>query len=66
MKRKIVFILNPISGTSGKAGIPKQIEKTINKNLFDYEIISTEYAGHASELATRAKDEGIDIEAMEP
>ncbi len=61
MKRKIVFILNPISGTSGKAGIPKQIEKTINKNLFDYEIISTEYAGHASELATRAKDEGIDI-----
>ena len=61
MKRKIVFILNPISGTNSKAGIPKLIEKTINKDLFDYEIIPTEYAGHASKIATEAKEQGVNV-----
>jgi YegS/Rv2252/BmrU family lipid kinase len=33
----------------------------LNKDLFDYEILLTERAGHASELATNAKDAGIDV-----
>ena len=49
MKRKIVFVMNPISGTASKAGIPKLIDETIDKERFDYEIRMTEYAGHASE-----------------
>lgn len=53
--------MNPISGTSSKKNIPGLIESTLNKDLFDYEILLTERAGHASELATNAKDAGIDV-----
>ncbi len=61
MKKKIVFIMNPISGTGSKASIPQLIDSTLDKNLFDYEIKTTEHAGHASEIASEAKDKGIDI-----
>ena len=55
--------MNPISGTSNKAGIPELIAKTLDTSLFDYEIKYTEHAGHAFELASEAKNEGADIVA---
>lgn len=61
MKKKIVFIMNPISGNSSKAGIPELIEKMIDKNKFDYQLKLTEYAGHASEIASQCKIDGIDV-----
>lgn len=61
MKKRIVFILNPISGTSKKNGIPAIIESTLDSDKFDYIIKVTEYAGHASEIAHEAKDNGTDI-----
>ncbi|MBQ1646625.1 MAG: YegS/Rv2252/BmrU family lipid kinase [Prevotella sp.] len=61
MKKKLVFIMNPISGTSNKAAIPDLIDTTLDKDLFDYEILLTERAGHACELASNAKDAGIDV-----
>lgn len=61
MKKKIIFIMNPISGTSSKAGIPGVIDSTLDKELFDYEIKITERSGHASELAAEAKDNKVDI-----
>lgn len=61
MKKKAVFVINLNSGTSSKAAIPGLIENTIDKEKFDYEIVITQYAGHASEIASRAKDEGKDI-----
>ena len=63
MNKRIVFIMNPISGTSNKAGIPELIANTLDTSLFDYEIKYTEHAGHAFELASEAKDEGADIVA---
>ena len=53
--------MNPISGTSNKAAIPDLIDTTLDKDLFDYEILLTERAGHACELASNAKDAGIDV-----
>ena len=50
-KKKIVFILNPISGTHSKKEIPEIIERTLDHDQFDAEIKLTEYAGHASEIA---------------
>ena len=41
--------------------MPALIDKYIDKNRFDVEIKFTEYAGHASVLATEAKDAGIDV-----
>ena len=61
MKRRMVFIMNPISGTANKAGIPEIIANTLDTSIFDYEIRLTEHAGHAFELATEAKEAGIDI-----
>ena len=53
--------MNPISGTTSKAGIPELIKEHLDHELFEYEILPTEYAGHATELATRARNEGADI-----
>ena len=53
-KKKIVFILNPISGTVSKAGIPDLIEERLDKDKFDYRIAETRHAGHATELAREA------------
>ena len=61
MRKKIVFIMNPISGSGNKKGIPEAIDKYINTELFDYEIRTTEYAGHACHIATEAKEQGVDV-----
>lgn len=58
MKQKIIFVVNLISGTSDKKVVIKHIEEQIDKDKYDYEIVTTQYPGHASEIATRAKDEG--------
>ena len=61
MRKKIVFIMNPISGSGSKKGIPEAIDKYIDTELFDYEIRTTEYAGHACHIATEAKEQGVDV-----
>ena len=61
MKKKIVFIMNPISGTSDKKDIPYLIEELLDQEQFDYSIRKTEYAGHAYEIAKESKEQGIDI-----
>jgi YegS/Rv2252/BmrU family lipid kinase len=60
-KKRIIFITNPISGTHNKEYIPELIEKALDKNLFDYQVIFTEYAGHAAILAKNAVKDHIDI-----
>lgn len=61
MKKKVLFIMNPISGAKKKAAIPEMIEKYIDKDVFEYAIAKTEYAGHATEIAAKAAQEGVDI-----
>lgn len=61
MKKKAVFIINLKSGTSDKAAIPGLIGETLDKDKFDYDIAITEYAGHASEIAAKAKSDGVDV-----
>ena len=53
--------MNPISGTQNKAGIPELIESTLDHEKFSYELLMTEHAGHASELAHEAMERGVDI-----
>ncbi len=60
-KKKIIFIMNPISGTARKAGIPRIIEKVLDKEYYDFSIIQTNYCGHAYEIATNAKNDGCDV-----
>ena len=60
-KKKIVFIVNPISGTQGKRNILKWIDERIDRSVYDYSIVKTEYAGHATQIASNAVREKADI-----
>ncbi|PWL24128.1 MAG: diacylglycerol kinase [Fluviicola sp. XM-24bin1] len=61
MKERIRFIINPISGVGKKNTIPPLIEKYLNQDRFEYDIVYTERKGHASDLAREASEEGIDV-----
>ena len=60
-KKRIVFVVNPISGTQGKKAILKWIDERIDRSIYDYSIVKTEYAGHASQLAAAAVHDGVDV-----
>ncbi len=49
--KNIAFIINPISGTQNKKRLPKMITDTLDKDQWLPNIVFTEYAGHARELA---------------
>lgn len=61
LKKRIIFVVNPISGTHGKEFILKLIERELDTSKYEYSIRKTEYAGHASEIAAQAAAEGVDI-----
>jgi len=60
-KKTITFIVNPISGTRTKETLPQLINETLAKDMFDYQILQTEYAGHASELTSQCVEKNMDI-----
>ena len=51
VKRKIVFVYNPTSGTIRLIPVIPIIERFVNRDLYDFSIVSTQYRGHATELA---------------
>ena len=60
-KKKIVFVVNPISGTQGKKAILKWIDERLDRSIYDYSIVKTEYAGHATQIASMAVKENVDV-----
>ena len=60
-KKRIVFVVNPISGTQGKKAILKWIDERLDRSLYDYSIVKTEYAGHATQIAANAVQEKVDV-----
>ena len=61
IKRRIAFIVNPISGTHSKEDMPRLIEEGMDSEHFDFEVLMTEYAGHASEIAKQKAADGVDV-----
>ena len=57
----IWFIVNPISGTQDKGKIIAKIAEYFPEDRFLTTIKYTEYAGHASQIARDAVNEGVDI-----
>jgi diacylglycerol kinase (ATP) len=55
-QKKILFIINPISGVGEKNAIPPLIEKYLDKTKFQYEIAYTKHRGHGLEITTKEKD----------
>ena len=60
-RRKIIFILNPISGVNKKSVIEDKIHTFIDKNQYDYEVIYTNHANHGTEIAREAVAKGYDM-----
>ena len=60
-KKRIVFVVNPISGTQGKKAILKCIDERLDRSLYDFSIVKTEYAGHATQIAANAVQEKVDV-----
>lgn len=60
-KKKLVFIINPISGVFSKDRVISSIEANIDRTKFDYTIEFTERAGHAVEICNRKIEEGVQI-----
>jgi len=54
LKRKALFIINPVSGGKRKDQVPDLIQKNLDTSLFEPTIVFTEGAMHASDLARDA------------
>ena len=60
MKNKVLFIVNPVSGTGRQKKIESVVEENLNHDLFDHSIRYTEHIHHGTELAREAADQGFD------
>lgn len=61
--KRILFIINPISGKGKKDNIEELIEEYLDHERFEHHVVYTEYGGHAAELAAEAANRGYDIVA---
>jgi diacylglycerol kinase (ATP) len=50
VKEKILFLINPISGTRQKEHLPEMISELLDSAIFDIEIVVTKYKGEATEI----------------
>ena len=60
-KKKILFIINPISGNGKGVSVESQVASHLNHQLFEPDFIFTEYAGHAYEIALKAVHSNYEI-----
>jgi len=54
LKRKVLFIINPISGGKKKDSVPGLIKQYLDANRYEYAIGYTASAGHAATLSAEA------------
>lgn len=54
MKRKALFVINPVAGGKTKDHVPELIQQHLNKAAIEATIVFTEEAGHAHWLAKEA------------
>ena len=61
--KRILFIVNPISGIGKQDRVQQLIEDRLDKNIFKAEITFTNSQGHATELSRKAAVDGFEIVA---
>ena len=57
-KEKILFLINPNSGTRFKGRLPELIKKLTNPEIFEVEIHFTRFKGEATEIVSQKLQEG--------
>ena len=55
---RVLFIVNPISGFGGGRELPERIKSIPEYDRVDFDIVFTEYAGHARVLVEEARTSG--------
>ncbi|MBO4751370.1 MAG: hypothetical protein J5526_01325 [Bacteroidales bacterium] len=60
MKKKALFIVNPISGVGKQKRIEKLLKDNLNHDLIEHEIRYTEYIHHGTEIAREASQKDYD------
>jgi diacylglycerol kinase (ATP) len=60
-RKRILFIINPISGVFKKEGIPEKIARYLDYVKYDFSIKYTQHAGHATDLAKEAVKDGYAV-----
>lgn len=63
MKKRILFIINPISGISHSDDIERIAKDNLDGSVFEMDFQHTQYKGHGGELARVAVASGVDIVA---
>lgn len=58
-KTKVCVIINPISGTESKKGIPEAVAAAFDQKIFDIVFRITGYPDHATEIAKGALENGF-------
>ncbi|NDK56660.1 diacylglycerol/lipid kinase family protein [Pontibacter fetidus] len=58
---RIRFIINPVSGTRSKVDVAARVKLNLDHSKHDHDIVYTDYAGHATELAAAAAADGFAI-----
>jgi YegS/Rv2252/BmrU family lipid kinase len=61
LNKKILFIINPVSGINKQRIIRRQINSFLDIKIFDYNIIYTKYPLHATAISKNAVKENYDI-----
>ena len=57
-KEKILFIINPNSGTRNKGRLPEIIKMQTDSSVFDVEILITQFKGEATKVVIQKLEEG--------
>lgn len=60
-KKKILFIINPISGIGKQKRIENALPKFLDTTKFEHEIRYTEQVNHAKEISAQGAKEGFDV-----
>lgn len=61
MKKRMLLIVNPISGVGRQKKIERLLRSNLDQDLYDYEVRYTEYIHHGAELAREGAHEGFDV-----
>jgi diacylglycerol kinase (ATP) len=59
--KRILFVVNPISGGLNKRNLPEQIFNNLDRNIFEAELFYTSLTLNAREITRKAIDEKFDI-----
>ncbi len=60
-KRRLIFIVNPISGTHNKQSVLSLLPRHLDAEKFDWSVVKTEYPGHAAKIAREAARDNVDV-----